>query len=153
MLPHAEKVLTIQDQETLSQVISQKQNLRLAYLTGSFQNVKLSAYDLFGVQMTGDFTWGSFQQACLDYGRLSGTFVEIHFTNTFLQNAVLSGIFSNSTFDGAQVTHARLNGIFASCSFRACDLHNTSFDGVSFVDCDFSGAQLDDCLLYTSRCV
>ena len=144
MLPHAEKVLTIQDQETLSQVISQKQNLRLAYLTGSFQNVKLSAYDLFGVQMTGDFTWGSFQQACLDYGRLSGTFVEIHFTNTFLQNAVLSGIFSNSTFDGAQVTHARLNGIFASCSFRACDLHNTSFDGVSFVDCDFSGAQLDE---------
>lgn len=146
-LPNGKPVLLIEHETTLQQALARQSPLRLAYLTGTCNNLHLDGYDLLGAQLTGDFVSMHFSAATLDYGRLSGAFSQVDFKTASLRAASLSGIFTASQFDRAILTQARLTGIFAHCSFVGADLQAATFELASLVSCDLSGTQPDDRLL------
>lgn len=144
VLRDGERALDIQDQKLLIELIQQQRNLRLAYLNGTFNEMELKSYDLLGVQLKGDFTLIHFQGAILNYAHLSGIFSNIDCTLTQLQNTILSGHFFDTCFNKAIITNSRLSGVFVNCTFAEANLDKTSFEGVSFVSCDFTGVHIDE---------
>lgn len=142
ILPTGKQVLLFSSSKGTSLEESREQ-LRLAYLQDTFEDIDLGGYDLFGAQLTGDFVGVRFTKAILNHARLPGDFSIADFTHASLQHTLLCGIFTATHFDEAILIGARLSGIFANCTFKTVDLREATCEGAGFVSCDFAGTQVD----------